>query len=66
MGDIGGELRLAAEGDGAVFLVPSDRDKGLLRDVLVRGGTEGLPPMWIWDDLYRALVEACPPRTARY
>ncbi len=65
MGDIGGDLRLAAKDKDVVFLVPSNRDKGLLRDILAGGEMDGRPPMWIWDDLYRGLVEACPPRKVR-
>jgi RecB family exonuclease len=52
---------------GRVFLVPSNRDRSLLLDMLAAEGAsppEGLfgsrvreRNVWIWDDLYRALLE---------
>ncbi len=61
-----GELRREAKDPGVVFLVPSNRDKPLLRELLSPDcGPSGGSSVWIWDDLYRGLAEACPPGRAR-
>lgn len=49
-----------------VFLAPSNRDRPLMLDMLSAGGAgefwgnkRGERKVWIWDDLYRALLGAC-------
>ena len=53
---------------GRVFLAPSNRDRPLMLDMLVDssdgegdfwGNRKGERQVWIWDDLYRALLGAC-------
>ena len=69
-GQLASCLRNAACGDrDGVLLVPSHRDKPLLSSMLSLSGEElpgtfsrkGTPwKIWVWDDLYRDLVQACP------
>ena len=66
--DISGLLAGRAGDPGRVFLVPSNRDRPLLLDMLsAEGGSDPEGQfgsrvrernVWIWDDLYRALLEA--------
>ncbi len=59
-------LREEASCGDTIFLVPSNRDRPILHDMLFSAGGEHLlisfperkPKVWIWDDLYRALAEA--------
>ncbi len=54
------------------FLVPSSRDKAILSDMLFppeRADFSSFPlrrgKIWVWEDLYRSLIEACPPEKVR-
>lgn len=53
--DISPLLSERAGDPGRVFLVPSNRDRPLLLDML---SVPGERTVWIWDDLYRALLDA--------
>jgi len=66
-GSLVAPLRREAGRDGTVFLVPSNRDRPILIDMLLPEGEEGRPAVsfpegkpraWIWDDPYRAAAEA--------
>lgn len=66
-GSLVAPLRREAGRGGTVFLVPSNRDRPILIDMLLPEGEEGRPAVsfpeakpraWIWDDLYRAAAEA--------
>ncbi len=53
--DISPLLSERAGDPGRVFLVPSNRDRPLLLDMF---SVPGERTVWIWDDLYRALLDA--------